>query len=58
MVNYESRIQVENAGHGARVVWTGHFDASDHGQSPGITEAIAATYREGLEALRLRIEAT
>jgi hypothetical protein len=52
MVNYTSRIQVDDVAGVARVVWTGEFDACDPGQADALAETISATYREGLHALR------
>lgn len=52
MANYRSRIQVQAVNGGARVVWTGDFDAIEPDDADVLAESIAATYREGLEALR------
>jgi hypothetical protein len=51
MVNYRSRIQVDDLDGGARVIWTGDFDVSEISQGDVLAETVAATYREGLEAL-------
>lgn len=53
VVNYSSTIAVEPAGEGgARVVWTGRFDAAPGAADEAAKEAVAGVYDSGLDALR------
>ncbi|PXW30919.1 UNVERIFIED_CONTAM: carbon monoxide dehydrogenase subunit G [Williamsia faeni] len=56
MVDYQSRIQVEGAGEGSRVVWSGEFEAARPNTAGRLVEAIASSYRAGLESLRDKVE--
>lgn len=53
MVDYRSRIRVLGIDDGGtRMEWTGQFDATDPAHAGHIAESIAATYRDGLTAVR------
>ncbi|WP_067858004.1 SRPBCC family protein [Mycolicibacterium wolinskyi] len=56
IVGYRSRIHVLGVdGGGARMEWTGQFDATEPAHAGLMTESIAATYRDGLNAVRNRL---
>ncbi|MGV0746000.1 SRPBCC family protein [Mycolicibacterium sp. XJ870] len=56
MVDYQSRINVLGIdGGGARMEWTGQFDAAEPAHGGLIAESVAATYRDGLTAVRNRL---
>jgi Polyketide cyclase / dehydrase and lipid transport len=53
---YRSRMAVEDAGTGARVVWSGQFEASDPDHDASLSETLSRVYRQGLEGIRSLIE--
>ena len=56
MVDYRSRIQVLGIdGGGARMKWSGQFDAIEPAHGSLIAESVATTYRDGLTAVRNRL---
>lgn len=53
---YRSRIAVEDADGGSRLVWRTDFEADDSASEPELSETFAGIYRDGLQAARDRLE--
>ena len=63
VTDYKSTITVTKAGHGTKVVWSGHFRRADPSAKPAegqddaaATKAITGIYRGGLDALKTKGE--
>ena len=54
---YHSRIAVEDAEGGSRVVWQADFEPDDPKYEPEMVETFAGIYRAGLDVVRSRCEA-
>jgi hypothetical protein len=54
--SYRSRLTVQDHEGHAHVDWVAEFEPQRGGQEEQLTEAFAATYRNGLEELRARLE--
>src|SRR5438552_3666674 len=57
MKDYRSRLEVQEATGGARVVWTGEFEANDPDQADGLAQVFSGVYKAGLEGIRQAAEA-
>lgn len=53
---YRSRIAVEDANGGSRLVWRTDFETDASASEPELSETFAGIYRNGLEAARDRLE--